>query len=77
MPMRNIYAPQSGARSGPPLVRTPSHRQRIARGRWTVLGGMLGLALAGAVVGALAERRTPPVSESGPETGPFSYFPYQ
>ena len=61
------------ARSGLRLMKTPTHRQQMAR-RWTMAAcAMVGLALAAGVVGSLTAPEPDP-SELGPRTGPFSYL---
>lgn len=73
--MRSSFAstPPAGRR-GAQLMKTPSHRQQVARRRWIVAGGMLALALVSGAVGMLTARPDP---GGAVETGPFSYFPYQ
>lgn len=59
--------------SGATLLKTPTHREQMARRRLAVLCAVLGLALASGLVGSLA--RPAAHVASGPTTGPFSYFP--
>ena len=54
-----------------PLVRTANPRLAAQR-RWRVVLAILGLALAGGVIGSLTHP-----GASLPVTGPFSYFPHQ
>jgi hypothetical protein len=56
---------------GPMLLKTPNYRQQAGRRRLAVAGGVVALALASAIAGAL----TQPVSSPRTATGPFSYFP--
>ena len=73
--MRSSFASSSPApRRGVRLMKTPSHRQQMAKRRWMVAGGMLALALVSGAVGVLTARPDP---GGAVETGPFSYFPYQ
>jgi hypothetical protein len=67
--MRSGYA----AGRGPILMKTPSYRQQAGRWRLAVVGGIVVLALASGVIGALVH----PISNfaNAPVTGPFSYFP--
>jgi hypothetical protein len=67
--MRSGYA----AERSPMLMKTPSYRQQAGRRRLAVIGGIVVLALASGVIGALVQ----PTSKlaSAPTTGPFSYFP--
>jgi hypothetical protein len=51
------------------LMKTPNYRQQAGRRRLAVAGGMIALALASALIGALTQP-TPRIA-----TGPFSYFP--
>lgn len=67
--MRDTYAP----RSGPVLIKTPSHRQRMLQRRVGVVCGLLALALASGLIGSLAHPRGE--APGRPQTGPFSYFP--
>lgn len=74
--MRSSFATRSRVPlGGVPLARTPSHRQQAARRRWIMAGGVVALALASGVIGAMTAGRSPP--NGSVETGPFSYFPYQ
>lgn len=68
--MRSTFAPHRGVQ----LMKTPSHRQQVARRRWIVAGGMLALALASGTVGVMTAQ---PDLRGSVETGPFSYFPYE
>lgn len=63
--MRSSFAPARGLQ----LLKTPSHRQRVARRRMVVACAMLALALASGLVGTLSADRQDPA-----RTGPFSYF---
>lgn len=68
--MRSSFAPRAGLQ----LLRTPSHRQQVARRRLMVVCAMLGLALAAGVVGSITAPGSDP-ADAAPRTGPFSYFP--
>lgn len=59
------------ATKGLKLVHGPSIRRDAARRRWTVVGAVASLALAGGLLGHL----TAPSGVNEPRTGPFSYFP--
>ena len=66
---------QFASRSGWVLIKTPSARQQSARRRLAVICGVLALALASGVIGALTR---PDATQPGhAHTGPFSYFPSQ
>ncbi|THD60409.1 hypothetical protein [Phenylobacterium sp.] len=67
--MRTGFATGRGAT----LTKTPSYRQQAGRRRMAVVGGVLGLALAGGLIGALIHPRTHASDQAA--TGPFSYFP--
>ncbi|WP_395674093.1 hypothetical protein [Phenylobacterium sp.] len=68
--MGNAFA----ARGGFTLMRTPSHRQQVARRRLVVVAAVFGLALASGVIGSLTARTD--VTETGRAyIGPSSYFP--
>jgi len=56
---------------GPMLMKTPNYRRQAGRRRLAVVGGVVALAAASALVGAL----TQPASSPRTATGPFSYFP--
>lgn len=60
-------------RTGPVLVKSPNARQQAARRRGLVVGGVLLLAIASGVIGALSHGRGEALRE--PQTGPFSYLP--
>ncbi|HLZ75250.1 hypothetical protein [Phenylobacterium sp.] len=65
--MRSDYA----VGRGPLLTKTPNSRQQAGRRRFAVAAGVVALALASALIGAL----TQPASSPRIATGPFSYFP--
>jgi hypothetical protein len=69
--MRSSFAPRGG---GFELMKTPSHRQQVARRRMAVVCGVLALALASGLIGTLAQPHAP-VAAASAHTGPFSYFP--
>jgi hypothetical protein len=72
--MRSSFAAREGAR----LLRTPSPRRQAARRRLAAVCGVLALALASGLIGSLtAQDPTRGHVARSPETGPFSYFPYQ
>jgi hypothetical protein len=70
--MRNAFA----ARGGVTLMRTPSHRQQVARRRLVVVAAVFGLALLSGVIGSLTAR-TDTIEPSRAYIGPSSYFPSQ
>lgn len=61
------------SRRGLTLIKTPSARQQAARRRALTAGGVLALAVASGVIGAISHPRTEPLGKA--HTGPFSYFP--
>lgn len=56
------------------LVKSPNLRQQAARRRTLAVCGVLGLAIASGVVGALVPHDGAQTLGK-PHTGPFSYFP--
>jgi len=68
--MRSSFATREGAQ----LLRTPSLRRQAARRRLAAVCGVLALALASGLIGSLTTKGH---ESRSPETGPFSYFPYQ
>lgn len=60
-------------RRGVVLVKSPNYRQQTARRRAAVVCGILALAAASGLVGAMSHRAPEPVGQA--HTGPFSYFP--
>lgn len=67
--MRNSFAQRGGFM----LMKTPSHRQQVARRRLAIVGGVAALALASGLIGSLTPSSDP--APGGAHTGPFSYFP--
>jgi hypothetical protein len=68
--MREIF----GSRDSSVLVKSPNLRQQGARRRRVALCGVLGLAVASGVIGAVSSPRgADPIGQL--RTGPFSYFP--
>lgn len=61
------------SRSDVGLIKSPSPRQQAARRRGLAACGILALALASGVVGALTHPHGDTLGK--PQTGPFSYFP--
>lgn len=68
--MRDAHA----SRNTLTLVKSPNLREQAARRRTLAICGVLGLAIASGVVGALAHRDGGETLGK-PHTGPFSYFP--
>ena len=66
--MREVFA----SRNALVLVKSPSIRQQAARRRAIAVGGVLALAVASGVVGALSHRSSETLGK--PQTGPFSYL---
>lgn len=67
--MRTIYVASRQSL----LLKTPNAREQAARRRLTILGAVLGLALASAFLGATVHPNHDLARQ--PATGPFSYFP--
>ena len=68
--MRELFV----SRNAHVLVKTANIRQQAARRRALAACGILGLAIASGVIGAIS--RPAPAEEVGrPQTGPFNYFP--
>jgi hypothetical protein len=67
--MRSSFA----SRGGFVLAKTPSPRRQALRRRWTVIGGVLALALAAGVIGSLVR----PPATAASSTEPFSYISSQ
>lgn len=71
--MRHVHASRIyGSRNAPALVKSPNLRQQAARRRALAICGVLGLAAASSVIGAMSHRAD---VFGKPHTGPFSYFP--
>jgi len=60
------------SRSKVSLIRSPSPRQQATRRRRLALGGVLALALASGLVGAMSDHHAETLGQ--PQTGPFSYI---
>jgi hypothetical protein len=69
-PAPGVFAPRSAL----VLVKSPNLRQQAARRRTLAVCGVLGLAIASGVVGAVAGHDHAQALGK-PQTGPFSYFP--
>jgi hypothetical protein len=67
--MRGFEAPHGGL----VLFTTPSRRQRSVRRRWLALSVILGVALAGGVIGQMSANRGDASRPVPP--GPLSYLP--
>ena len=67
--MKSSFTVETGLK----LARTPNARHQAMRRRLAALGALLGLALAGAVLGVFTVPPGP--IEPAGRTGPFSYFP--
>jgi hypothetical protein len=67
--MPDPFAPRSGV----VLVKSPNVRQQAARRRLAAAAGILALALASGLVGALSHSPGEPLGKR--QIGPFSYFP--
>jgi hypothetical protein len=67
--MRDSYVPRGGF----VLIKSPNARHQAARRRALVICGVLALALASGVIGAIGHPRPTPLGK--PHTGPFSYVP--
>jgi hypothetical protein len=69
--MRDAFATRVGA----VLVKSPNARHQAARRRLIVICGVLALALASGVIGAMSGDGGEPLRQA--KTGPFSYLPSQ
>lgn len=67
--MRGYEAPNGGL----VLFTTPSRRQRMVRRRWLALSVILGVALAGGIIGQMSASRGDAAHPIPP--GPLSYLP--
>lgn len=67
--MRNSFAQRGGFM----LMKTPNHRQQVARRRWAIVGGVAALAVASGLIGSMTQSHDPAAGAA--HTGPFSYFP--
>ncbi|HKR89564.1 MAG TPA: hypothetical protein VJS38_15430 [Phenylobacterium sp.] len=69
--VREIFA----SRNADVLVKSPNLRQQAARRRAFAVCGVLGLAIASGVIGAISRSDRATEAVGRPHTGPFSYFP--
>ena len=69
--MREIFT----SRNADVLVKSPNLRQQAARRRALAVCGVLGLAIASGVIGAVSRSDRTSEAIGQPHTGPFSYFP--
>jgi hypothetical protein len=68
--MRNSFA----SRGGFVLMKTPTHRQQVARRRLVAVAAIVGLALTSGLIGSLTAR-SDALDPGRPHFGPSSYFP--
>ena len=62
------------SRGGFVLIKTPSHRQQVARRRLVIVAAVAGLALASGLIGSLTAH-SDRLAPDRPYFGPSSYFP--